>query len=145
MGCITQWRLITQSIKSDLILANVSHCVCFDCDSYVSGSCLLGLKHYKCSCRGKTWGFFSNNELFSGRMCSECGWWEDVFSCIMLCPLTPKQSGSWEPSPLNTGKHSIKEDAHNVSLAPSFKIKILQGPLTTGYCLTSHITGLSSW
>lgn len=42
-------------------------------------------------------------QVFSGRMCCECGWWEDVSACIMLRPLAPQQSGSREPSSLNAG------------------------------------------
>lgn len=51
-------------------------------DTCVSGSALLGLSVFITdAAAGKTHGglfFFPNNKPFSGRMFSECGWWEDV-------------------------------------------------------------------
>lgn len=51
--------------------------------------------------------------VFSGRMCCQRGWWEDVSACIMLRPLAPKQSGSRGPSSLNTGTLQSKGLAHS--------------------------------
>lgn len=49
----------TKHKESDLLLANVSHCVCgFDYDTYVSGSCLLGFKTLQMQLQRKDMGNF---------------------------------------------------------------------------------------
>lgn len=73
----------------------MSPCVCGLVVTLVKQVCSSGVKTLQMQLQGRNMEALPppSNELFRGRMCSEWSWWEDVLSCINLCPFALKPCG----------------------------------------------------